>query len=589
MTKSSPDAATTSTDSSAGSLQKVPTSRPSASDARSARLDGCLSMCDVISYREVGRKRVPTDPNGAPTRLEGRTQVAENIHDEGTALRRNAVGLPGLIAQSLGVTAPEISGVLIASTVASFAGLITPLAFLVAGIGAIALGLVYSRFARYVPHAGGTYAIVRAGLGADVGFLAGWVLLAVGVIFVAGLTIASAFLIQLLCSPALLDIGFLGSQWVGTAIVLAAIIFAISYFGVQISARVLLTLTAIGVGLIAIFDLIILFQGGANGLVWDSFNPANISKIGFSTFFIGVGVAMTGFSGFETAVFLAEEAHAPRRQVPRAVIGAVIAALVFFLVTTFAIVSGYGANKAGQAWASDGPFAVITLSGTFAAEWFGKLLLFVLAISSAVSALGTANFTTRIAYSWGREGYLPKMFGRTHPRHQSPHVAIGALAVVTLVIFLATSAWKGQTLDLNTFFLAGFEVFTWLLLCGATGILPVYALVGISGFAHSRRTGGNVVDVVIAPLLAVAVVGTAEYTQFYHQTGANKVAPLVMLGWIVLGVIVRLATRGRVRAQEAAFDAAPAEPGLQSADVAAADATAAGPGTSEPTTPAPRQ
>jgi hypothetical protein len=35
-------------------------------------------------------------------------------HDGGRGLRRNAVGLPGLVAQSLGVTAPEISAVVFA-------------------------------------------------------------------------------------------------------------------------------------------------------------------------------------------------------------------------------------------------------------------------------------------------------------------------------------------------------------------------------------------------------------------------------------------------------------------------------------------
>src|ERR671932_196452 len=119
--------------------------------------------------------------------------AAEEAHG---SLRANAVGLPGLIAQSLGVTAPELSAVIIASVVATQALGATPLSFLVAGIGAIALGIVYSRFARYVPHAGGTYAIVRAGLGRDAGFFAGWVLLAVGVVFVPALLIVSAFLLQ---------------------------------------------------------------------------------------------------------------------------------------------------------------------------------------------------------------------------------------------------------------------------------------------------------------------------------------------------------------------------------------------------------
>src|SRR4051794_19764000 len=117
-----------------------------------------------------------------------------DVPDRG--LRRNAVGLPGLVAQSLGVTAPEISAVVIASVVAAKVGGATPFAFLIAGIGALGLALIYGRFARYVPHAGGTYAIVRAGLGRDLGFLSGWVLLAVGIVFVPALLVAAAFLLQ---------------------------------------------------------------------------------------------------------------------------------------------------------------------------------------------------------------------------------------------------------------------------------------------------------------------------------------------------------------------------------------------------------
>ena len=50
-------------------------------------------------------------------------------HEGGRGLRRNAIGLPGLIAQSLGVTAPEISAVVIAAVVASKVGGFVPAAF----------------------------------------------------------------------------------------------------------------------------------------------------------------------------------------------------------------------------------------------------------------------------------------------------------------------------------------------------------------------------------------------------------------------------------------------------------------------------
>jgi amino acid transporter len=498
-------------------------------------------------------------PQAEVVATAGETPAGEG---ESHSLRTGAVGLPGLIAQSLGVTAPEISAVVIASVVAASAVAATPLALIVGGIGAVALGLIYSRFARYVPHAGGTYAIVRAGLGSDVGFFAGWTLLGVGVIFVAGLLISAAFLLQALCGPTLLNIPFMADQWVWTAVVLAVIVLGISYFGVTLSARVLLALTALGVALLLIFGLIVVAKGGASGLAWTTFNPSHISAVGFAGFAIAVGISMTAFSGFETAVFLAEEAHAPRRQVPKAVIGAVLVALVFYVFIAFSILTGYGVKHLGG-WSKDGPFAVITLAfNGFVPLWYGKLLLAVLAVSGSVSALGTANFTTRIAFAWGRDGYLPPVFARTHRRFKSPSMAIGVLAAITLVIFAAGSAWQGQSLAA----FAGFTVFSWLLLAGAAAVLPVYVLVALSGMVHGARTHATLLYGWIAPVVAVIILGTAEYTQFHGLTGPNRWAPWVAVAWMAAGVLIRLATRRRVRPHELQFDVAPAEPGWQSAD-----------------------
>jgi amino acid transporter len=490
-------------------------------------------MWDVISHREQGRK----------SSQEGLMEAS--AQGEGRGLRRNAIGLPGLVAQSLGVTAPEISAVVIAAVVASRVGGWAPSAFWVAGIGAIGLALIYGRMARYVPSAGGTYAIIRAGLGRDVGFFGGWTLLAVGIIFVPGLLISSAFLLQNFFGLVAPHHPFLYSAWWGWALLLTAVVAGISYLGIQISARILLLLTAIGVTMLLILDVIILAKGGANGWAWSSLAPwDNHGTFGFGFFALGVGIAMTGFSGFETAVFLAEEAHTPKRQVPRAVFGAIALAVIFYVVTTFSIVTGYGIDAAGKDWPAQSGGAVVVLSAQYAALWFGKVLLLLLAVSAFASALGTANFTTRTAFAWGHDGYLPKAFGRTNPRFKSPDVAIGVLTVITLGVMVAGLAWQGKTInDAVTYF-------SWLLQVGATGILPVYALVGVAGFMHARRHGGNVIDIFVAPILAVVVVGVAEVTNFYGQTGIYKWAPYVMLGWMALGIIVRLATRARVEPLE---------------------------------------
>jgi amino acid transporter len=469
--------------------------------------------------------------------------VSHSVDVPDRGLRRNAVGLPALVAQSLGVTAPEISAVVIASVVAAKVGGATPFAFLIAGIGALGLALIYGRFARYVPHAGGTYAIVRAGLGRDAGFFSGWVVLAVGIIFVPALLVAAAFLLQNffgLVSPKSATI--LSDNWILWAALLGVVLIALSYFGIQVSAWVLLTLTAIGVTMLVVFDIFVLAKGGADGLAWKSLTPDNVS---LGDLALAVGIAMTGFSGFETAVFLAEEAKTPRRQVPKAVVGAVLLAIVFFVFTTFSIVSGYGLANAGKAWPTDSGGAVVALSAQFISLGFGKVLLLLLAISSFASALGTANFTTRVAFSWGHDGYLPRSFGRTQPRYQSPHVAIAALAALIALVFAGGLIWQGKGIE------AGLTYFSWLLQAGATGILVVYALVAIAGAIHSRRHGStSALDLYIAPAVALVVVVAAEVTEFYDQPSPFKYAPYVMLAWMALGVVVRLATRNRMAAVE---------------------------------------
>jgi amino acid transporter len=464
-------------------------------------------------------------------------------------LRKNAVGLSGLVAQSLGVTAPEISAVVIAAVVASKVAGATPFVFLVAGVGAFGLAVIYGRFARHVPHAGGTYAIVRAGLGRDAGFMAGWVVLAVGVVFVPALLIASGFLLQNFWGLVAPDATFLHSNWILWAGLGGAVVLALSYFGIQISARVLLTLTAIGVAMLTLFGILILAKGGADGLAWSSFGPKGNS---FHDIALAVGIAMTGFSGFETAVFLAEEAHTPRRQVPKAVIGAVLLAIVFFLFVTFSIVTGYGLTHVAKSWPTDSGGAVVSLSAQYVSLTFGKILLLLLAISALASALGTANFTTRVAFAWGHDGYLPTAFGRTQPRYKSPHVAIAALGVFLTAMFVAGLIWKGSGLE------GGLTFFSWLLQAGATGILPVYGLVAIGGAMHARRHGGTAVDMFIAPVVALVVVALAEWSEFVDQPSPFKYAPYFMLAWIALGVAVRAATRTRVAPAEQAAESLPA-------------------------------
>ena len=88
-------------------------------------------------------------------------------------------------------------------------------------------------------------------------------MLAVGVVFVPGLLIAGSFLLQNFFSLVATSHPFLYHSWWGWALVLGAALMIVSYVGIQISARVLLALTAIGVTMLLILDVVILAKGGA--------------------------------------------------------------------------------------------------------------------------------------------------------------------------------------------------------------------------------------------------------------------------------------------------------------------------------------
>jgi amino acid transporter len=134
---------------------------------------------------------------------------------------------------------------------------------------------------------------------------------------------------------------------------------------------------------------------------------------------------------------------------------------------------------------------------------------------------------------------------RTHKRYQTPHLAVGVAAVTTVALILAGVAWQGNTGDGAATF------FSWLLACGATGILPVYVLIALSGLVEGVRTNAPILHRTLIPLLAIIVVGTAEVTEFHPAPqGVLKWAPYSMLVAIIIGILVRLVTRNRMQGSE---------------------------------------
>ncbi|TQM45415.1 APC family permease [Pseudonocardia cypriaca] len=94
------------------------------------------------------------------------------------ALKRDAVGVTGSVAMSLGVMNPASGIMFTAALIAVHAGPALPLVYLMSLVGVMLLVNTIAEFSRRLPHAGSFYAFNTAGLGPTFGFFAGWLLFA---------------------------------------------------------------------------------------------------------------------------------------------------------------------------------------------------------------------------------------------------------------------------------------------------------------------------------------------------------------------------------------------------------------------------
>ncbi len=472
-------------------------------------------------------------------------------------LQRGALGVLGLVSVAVGGVAPEYSVLLTGSVVAGIAGGATPAAFVVAGIGMLAFGIVMASLSRYVSSAGGLYGFARKGLGPDAGYLTGWLYLGIAVVVTPATFISSAFLVQNFFASVAPEQTWLSSSWVLWAVIITPLILLAVYFGVQVSVRLLLTLTAIGVAAIVVLDLAILFRGGVGGIRWSSLSPFSLSGAGgLSTFLLGVGLAVTCLAGSEGAVFMAEEARDPRRTVPKAIMTTMGLVVAFYLLTSLAVTSGLGPDKVAD-WGNLGANVVTELSGQYLAPWFGSFLLAIVAIAGMTGALAFTNYVARLLFDWGRDRHLPGVLARTHPRHKTPVVALAVLAVISVVGYLLSWLWKGGSAE------GGLAAFSWMYMVDAVLIAVIYPVVAIAGAVMGHRVRSGPIVKYVAPLVVVALIGISIKAQFFPLPASPfDVAVFAALGWLVLGVVVRFATRSRDVASPAAEPVDAREPAL---------------------------
>jgi amino acid transporter len=438
-------------------------------------------------------------------------------------LRHGILGVVDALAQSIALLSLALGVAFATSVAVAEAGIAAPFAYVIAGVGSLCLAAVIIRFTRRMASAGGLYTYISRGLNPSAGFLGGWLYggaFAVGISFV--LVIGAFFMSTAFTVHTSLHWG-----WYPWFFIMLAALAVIAFLDIRISTRLQLILAAVGVAAILLLALDILFEGGDHGLTLAPLNPANATST--NNLFLAVVLAFTGFIGFEAAAVLGEEAVDPLRAIPKAILTAVIVAVVYYVFVTWMMGVGFGS---GAAWAKD-PAALDTLATRYVGNWLAVIIDFSVAVSAFVAALAGTHLTARTLFAMGRERGLPSVFAWTHPRFRTPWTGIGFSLVVTLLLGVLFAHRYNPPIT----------YFAWMATTATIAILIAYILIAVAGIAYFTRdrTHWNVVLDLAVPLGAIAICGYTLYESIHPDTpytGVMRSAPWVAIIYLALGVAV---------------------------------------------------
>jgi len=486
-------------------------------------------------------------------------EVESKIPIVHTELKAGALSLAEAMMQSVTTIAPAIAALFFTPVVVSLAGVASPLAYPVAFIITLLLGIVLVQFTKKMPAAGGYYTFISRSLHPRVGWLVAWLFILYAPT-VGG--IVSLYMGNILQQELQANWG-INWPWFPAAFMIVIItgVALLQYRGIKISGRALLVLGLIEMGLVVLLAIWAIANPGPGGVNFASYNPANISITGVGGFALAIVFSLQAFTGWDGAAPLAEETANPTRNISRAVIGSIILLGVFLIFVTWAIIIGWGTSKISSLPNSAELPAIVVSKRVWGPLWW--LILLALLNSTFAVVLAVCNMGTRMWYAMARSGSLPKVLSTVHPIYRTPVNTIILQWVVNLGTGLLLLWWLGAV---NGYFYESFVLALAVLLVYAMGNIGVFLL-----YWREYRSEFNIFLHAIFPLISLAALAWLGYELFNPFPAAPISYGIPTVGiWLVLGVVILaiMAARGKeewlTKAGESAFEVLE-EPSEQSA------------------------
>ncbi len=460
-------------------------------------------------------------PGGAGT-VAARVQASVAVEDPRRSLRRDSVRFARTVSISVGIQGPTAGVIVGPAVLAGIVGGSGALAYLLALIAMSFVAYAFVLFSRSFNSASSVFAFNGSRLGASYGFVSVWMLLLVYVSFAGGVYASTADIAGALLQSLGMHVG-----WVMLAVAGWAVTMVFAYVSISRSAIVILICEGVAIALIAVVGVAALVRNGHH----HAFSTAPFRAHGIALGVLGLGVVngFGGFSGFEGAATLGEEATSSQRTIPAAVVGSLLLSAGVYIVFTWIVDNAY----AGPSALAADPAPMVHLATSTIGPAMGKLVNLAGVISAFGAQLACINAANRLLFALGREvdgGRQANNFlVRTSTRHGSP---IGALLVtgsLSLAALLAFS-FEGSPIRALTFIVE----------YGAYLIVGVYLMTVIAGLVLVWHRGRRPIQLLILGL-GIATLAYVLYDTFVPlPAGPFRVVALTAAFSVVAGVAVTL-------------------------------------------------
>jgi APA family basic amino acid/polyamine antiporter len=432
----------------------------------------------------------------------------------------------------LGVGAIVGAGIFVITghAAAQYAGPAVTLSFILAGVTCAFAGLCYAEFASLIPIAGSAYTYAYSTLGELIAWIIGWDLIleySLGATTVAigwsGYVVSFLkdigvdFPASLAAAPYSFDPQT--GAWTKTGAVLnlpaAFVIALIAYIlvrGIKESATINSIIVFLKIGIILIFIGAGLFF--IKPALWKPFIPPNQGQFGFfglSGVLRGAGVMFFAYLGFDAVSTAAQEAKNPKRDMPIGILGSLFACTAIYIAFSLVLTGVVHYTQLNV------PAPVAVAIDAMRLFWLSPLVKIAAIIGLMSVMMVQLMGQPRIFFTMAKDGLLPPVAARVHPKYKTPHVTTIATAIlVATAAALLPIGIVGELVSIGT-------LFAFVIVCGGVLVL--------------RYTRPDIPRSFKTPLVPfIPVLGILSC--FYLMSGLPKDTWLRLLLWMGIGLVI---------------------------------------------------